>query len=129
MPARMSSAKSALVALAAEPPDAPNPRSSSRKTAIPRRLSVSATWRNNRIPPANGMYRSVPGNRPRSAFRSTLAKASFVERDGGYVTTMGTIVKKSSRYQRRDIEGGRFTTLTDIHTLWWFAGTRGSYAG
>ena len=26
-------------------------------------------------PPANGMYRSVPGNRPRSAFRSTLAKS------------------------------------------------------
>jgi hypothetical protein len=34
-------------------------------------------------------------HRPRSAFRSTLAKAPFVERDGGDVTIVGTIVKNS----------------------------------
>jgi hypothetical protein len=33
-------------------------------------------------------------NRSRSASRSTLAKASFVERDVGYVTVMGTKVKR-----------------------------------
>jgi hypothetical protein len=47
-------------------------------------------------PPARAVYRRARGNRPRSAFRSTLAKASFVERDLGEVIGMATCVKGGS---------------------------------
>jgi hypothetical protein len=39
------------------------------------------------------VYLCARGNRPRSAYRSTLAKASFVERDFVHVTIMVTNVK------------------------------------
>jgi hypothetical protein len=44
-------------------------------------------------PPASAVYRRAHENRSRSASRSTLAKASFIERDFGEVTVMGTDVK------------------------------------
>jgi hypothetical protein len=44
-------------------------------------------------PPARAVYGCTHGNRPRSVFRSTLAKASFVERDSRYVTISRTRVK------------------------------------
>jgi hypothetical protein len=44
-------------------------------------------------PPASAVYRCAHENRSRSASRSTLAKGVLRERDGGYVTAVGTKVK------------------------------------
>jgi hypothetical protein len=60
-----------------EPPDA-NGRTLSGTSAASTSQSGIGPDGLMQKPPASGVYRSARGNRPRSAFRSTLAKASFV---------------------------------------------------
>jgi len=56
-------------------------------------------------PPANGMYRSVPGNRPRSAFRSTLAK-SVLRRAGFALGNYCGDGRQGSRLNKKDAASG-----------------------
>jgi len=82
-----------------EPPDA-NGRTLSGTSAASTSRSGIGPDGLMRKPPA-AARNAANGNRPRSAFRSTLAKASFVERDVGNVSALETIVTSRLRY--RDI--------------------------
>ena len=87
-----------------EPPDA-NGRTLSGTSAASTSQSGIGPDGLMQKPPARGVYRSAPGNRPRSAFRSTLAKASFVSgmpamypyrgRLSHHVSVTGTMPKPS----------------------------------
>ena len=78
-------------------------------------------------PPGSRVYSSAPGNRPRSVFRSTLAKASFVERDDAlylnrrrlshHVSVTVTIPKRGGYAPGNGHDGGRVVrqAIPDMH--------------